>query len=153
MCVCERENVCSTGERYNQREYKIDYSDEIKIHQTKRYLKDLPTLSFRDDESTFWEGLLRNELRPVTTHLQHTSKEDIGQKLKTLRNSTLTVFLLINIMWIILLFTVKLPQLKSYKLPEKAFQLLFLAVYGFIVLVSFLAMLVHRFLMLVQFLG
>jgi hypothetical protein len=56
-------------------------------------------------------------------------------------------------MWIILLYTVEVPHLGKHDLPERAFHLLFLAVYGFIVLVSFAAMLIHRFLMLIQFLG
>ena len=95
---------------------------------------------------------MNRELKPVTVRLQQASKE-IGQKLKALRNSTLALMLLINIMWIILLYTVTLPQLLKYGLPERAFQLLFLAVYGFIVMVSFVAMLAHRFLMLIQYLG
>ena len=95
---------------------------------------------------------MSKELKPVTVRLQQASKE-IGQKLKTLRNSTLALIFLINVMWLILLYTVTLPQLVEYDLPERAFTLLFLAVYGVIILVSTVAMLMHRFLMLIHFLG
>ena len=112
----------------------------------------MPAPSIEDDEAKFWRAILSKELKPVTVRLQQTSKE-IGQKLKSLRNSTLAMIVLVNILWIILLYTVTFPQLKKYDLPERAFQLLFLAVYGIIILVSSLAMLAHRFLMLMQFLG
>ena len=113
-------------------------------------LSSIPTESVCDQESIFWQTLLGSQLKPVTVELQKSSKE-IGHKLKTLRNSALTIILLINIMWIILFYTVTLPQLENYKLPKKAFQLLFLAVYGLIILASFVAMVFHRLLMLIQF--
>ena len=133
---------------------KIFPSVEIQIQKAKTELSDVvpESIEDKDKEARFWKRLVSNELHPVTVRLQQTSKE-IGQKLKALRNSTLALIFLINIMWIILLYTVTLPQLVKYGLPERAFQLLFLAVYGFIILVSFAAMLVHRFLMLIHFLG
>ena len=147
MCVCERER---------ERERELSFPPaavEIQIYKAKGELSRIPTISIHDDdEEAFWAKILAKELKPVTVRLQQASKE-IGQKLKALRNSTLALILLVNIMWIILLYTVTLPQLVMYGLPERAFQTLFLAVYGFIVLVSFVAMLVHRFLMLIQFIG
>jgi hypothetical protein len=129
-------------------------SVEIQIHKAKRDLSsiDPAPIDSKDREAQFWQNILSNELKPIKVRLQQASKE-IGQKLKTLRNSTLALMFLINIMWIILLYTVEVPHLVKHDLPERAFHLLFLAVYGFIVLVSFAAMLIHRFLMLIQFLG
>lgn len=130
------------------------YSVEVQIHNVKKALSNTDAVADNDDdkEVKFWKKILNKELKPVTVHLQQASKE-IGQKLKSLRNSTLTIMFIINMMWIILLYTVTLPQLVKYGLPDRAFQLLFLAVYGVIVLVSFVAMLMHRFLMLIHFLG
>ena len=125
----------------------------MQIYQAK---KDVNGMIYTSSKGTaevkFWEDILSRELKPVTVRLQQTSKE-IGQKLKSLRNATLALILLINIMWIVLLFTVTFPQLEKYDLPDRAFQLLFLAVYGVIIAVSFVAMLAHRFLMLIQFIG
>ena len=110
-------------------------------------------VSIHDEESLFWIDILSKELKPVTHQLQQTSTDIIGQKLKTLRNASLGIFLLINLMWIVLLYSLTFPQLEKYNLPEQAFQLLFLAVYGFIFLMSFVAMLMHRCIMLMHFLG
>ena len=105
-----------------------------------------------DEETKFWSDILTKELKPVTVRLQQTSKE-IGQKLDSLRNSTLAIILLVNIMWLLLLYTVTFPQLGTYGLTDRAFQLLFLGIYGIIIILSFVAMVLHRFIMLMQFLG
>eukprot|EP00731_Ephydatia_muelleri_P007824 Em0004g162a len=47
------------------------------------------------------------------------------EALKALRNATLAVLLLINIMWIVLLYTLQFPELVKYNLPSKAFEALF----------------------------
>ena len=112
----------------------------------------IPLTELENEECRFWKKILSQELKPVTIQFQQTSK-DTAQKLKSLRNATLAILLLINIMWIVLLYTVTFPQLEEYDLPAKAFQLLFLAVYGLIILVSFIALLAHRLIMLMQFLG
>ena len=130
----------------------LSLSVEVQIFHTKKDVKKIPAVSIDDEESLFWTNILSKELKPVTYQLQQTST-DIEQKLKTFRNITLGIILLINLMWIILLYTVTFPQLKKYDLPEQAFQLLFLAVYGFIFLISFVAMLMHRCIMLMHFLG
>ena len=151
-CVCVCVYVCFRWCRVLNGAHPLIPAVELQIYKAKRDLTMIPTLSVRDREAQFWGRILSRELKPVTLRLQQTSRE-IGQKLKDLRNSTLAIMLLVNIMWIILLYTVTLPQLVKYELPERAFQLLFLAVYGFIILVSFFAMLAHRFLMLIHFLG
>ena len=132
----------------------VAHTVEVQIYQAKKDIKNITAVAIQDDheEFHFWSNILSKELKPVTFQLQQTST-DIGQKLKTLRNTTLAVGLLINIMWIILLYTITFPHLKKYDLPEKAFQLLFLAVYGLIIIISFVAMLAHRCIMLMHFLG
>ena len=127
-------------------------SVEVQIYEAKKAVMNNQAVFVRDEESLFWENILSNELKPVTFQLQQTSM-DIEQKLKSLRNTTLGIGLLINIMWIVLLYTVTFSQLKKYDLPEEAFQLVFLAVYVFIILISFMAMLAHRCIMLMHFLG
>jgi hypothetical protein len=125
---------------------------EVQIYEAKKDVKNIRALLIQDDESLFWANLTSNELKPVMFQMQQTSA-DIDHKLKTLRNTTLGIFLLVNIMWIVLLYTVTFPQLMNYHLPEQIFQLLFLAVYGLIFFISFVAMLAHRCIMLMHFLG
>lgn len=128
------------------------FSVEVQIYRAKKAVNGILAVTSKPEEKAFWDKHLSAELKPVTVRLQQASKE-IGQKLKDLRNATLALILLVNILWIILLYTVTFPQLVKYNLPEKAFQLLFLAVYGIIIIVSFFAMLAHRFVMLMHFLG
>ena len=103
-------------------------------------------------EGEFWLNLVSDKLKPATIRSRDSGRE-LGEKLKSLRNTTLAFLFLGNIMWIILLYTVTFPHLSNYGLPEAAFQLLFLAVYGVIILLSFVALLVHRMIMLMHYLG
>ena len=128
------------------------FTVELQIYQTKRDMDKLNLLIKEDEETKFWSDILSKELKPVTVRLQQASKE-IGQKLDSLRNSTLAFILLVNIMWLLLLYTVTFPQLGAYGLTDRAFQLLFLGIYGIIIILSFFAMVLHRFIMLMQFLG
>lgn len=127
------------------------YSVESHIYKAKREMKQLEPDNVWDEETNFWNSILSKELKPVAVRLQKTN--EIGQKLKSLRNSTLAIIFLINITWLILLYTLTFPHLVSYHLPEQAFQLLFLGTYGIIIFVSFVAMILHRFVTLIHFLG
>lgn len=126
-------------------------SVESHIYKAKREMNELELDNSEDEETTFWTKLLSKQLKPVSVQLQQTN--ELGLKLKSLRNSTLATILLINIMWLVLLYTLTFPRLVKYNLPEQAFQLVFLGTYGIIILVSFVAMIIHRFVMLMHFLG
>eukprot|EP00731_Ephydatia_muelleri_P038335 Em0725g2a len=63
------------------------------------------------------------------------------------------VLLLINIMWIVLLYTLQFPELYKFNLPTKAFELFYLAVYASIIFVQFCAMIVHRGVTLIHYLA
>jgi len=63
------------------------------------------------------------------------------------------VLLLTNVMWIVFLYTLVFPQLTKYNLPDRAFSLLFLAVFSVIIVIQFIAMIFHRFGTLVHLLA
>ena len=56
-------------------------------------------------------------------------------------------------MWIVLLYTLNFPELTDYGLDSRGFQLLFLVVYGFIIIVQFITLILHRIVTLVHYLG
>ncbi len=56
-------------------------------------------------------------------------------------------------MWIVLLISLTFWQLELYDIDPRAFQLLFLAVYGLIILIQFFTMLAHRAVTLIHYLG
>ncbi len=102
-------------------------------------------------EADFWENLVHTTLKPVRVRL--TQIDDLKDNLRTLRNSTLAIILLVNLMWIILLYTLTFSSLTQYNLPDRAFSLLFLAVYGFVIVIQFVALICHRVVTLVHYLG
>lgn len=102
-------------------------------------------------ESEFWKLLIKEKLKPVKVQLTQT--EDLKRQLKSVRNTVLAILLLVNLMWIILLYTLTFPRLSDYDLPVRAFSLVFLGVYGIIVIVQFLTLIIHRVVTLVHYLG
>lgn len=71
-------------------------------------------------------------------------QEKLSDELRNLRNSVLVGLLLINIIWLILMTTLVLPQLRAYFVNSHLTQLLFLSVYLIVLILQFVAMLVHR---------
>ena len=102
-------------------------------------------------EYRFWENLAEYTLKPESANLGKV--EELKEKLKNLRNLALLVLLLTNIMWIVFLYTLVFPQLTDYNLPDRAFSLLFLAIFSVIILIQFIAMIFHRFVTLVHLLA
>ena len=123
------------------------------MHDTKTILQGVTVDSADAAECAFWESMLDvgQPLRPIEASFK--SDAELKEALKALRNATLAVLLLINIMWIVLLYTLQFPELVKYNLPSKAFEALFLAVYALIILVQFGAMIVHRGVTLVHYLA
>lgn len=95
------------------------------------------------DENKFWDVLAKTTLKPESANLGKV--EELKDKLRNLRNLAILILLLINIMWIVFLYTLRFPQLTKYNFPDKAFSLLFLAIFSIIVIVQFIAMVFHRF--------
>lgn len=132
---------------------------ELEIRRTKSIIENVPIMHLGGahhvqeglNEADFWDDLIHRKLKPVT--VRFTLIDDIKDMLKSLRNSILAVLLLINLTWIILLYTLQFPQLEDYGLEPRAFQLLFLAVYSIIIAVQFVALVCHRGVTLVHYLG
>ena len=125
---------------------------ELKIRQAKAKIENVPLGGGPDEEENkFWETLIKDKLKPET--VRFTPIDDLKANLKSLRNSVLAILLLVNIMWIILLYTLEFSQLIDYGFESRAFQTLFLAVYGIIIVIQFVTLLCHRSVTLVHYLG
>ena len=136
----------------------ILYIVEIQTNNTRTRVEKALTLRLSDVEDpdkkleyTFWEDLAKYTLKPESANLGKV--EELKEKLKDLRNLALLVLLLTNIMWIVFLYTLVFPQLTDYNLPDRAFSLLFLAIFSVIILIQFIAMVFHRFITLVHLLA
>jgi len=133
---------------------------EIQTNETRRRVEEALTLYLsevavesdeRKLEYDFWLNLANDKLKPESANLGKV--EELKEKLNSLRNLALLVLLLTNIMWIVFLYTLIFPQLTDYNLPDRAFSLLFLAIFAIIILIQFCAMVFHRFITLVHLLA
>ena len=136
----------------------ILYIVEIQTNKTRTKVEKALTLHLSEVEDpdkkmeyTFWKNLAETTLKPESANLGKV--EELKEKLKDLRNLALLVLLLTNIMWIVFLYTLIFPQLTDYNLPDRAFSLLFLAIFSVIILIQFIAMVFHRFITLVHLLA
>ena len=122
----------------NASEENIENKQENTIEdETKKENKDK-----KHPEEEFWIALAKI-LQPESANLSKV--EELKEKLKNLRNLSVLIIFLINVMWIVFLYTLVFPQLSKYNLPDKAFSLLFLFIFSVIVLIQFVAMIFHRF--------
>lgn len=122
---------CSTDEE------RIIKAESILLNESQ------PQEDLSSHEVAFWLELLETVLHPVPESLAQTS--GLKDELRYLRNSALISFLLINLIWIILISLLTVDELNSaLGLSNKFLSLVFLLVYGFIVVVQFFAMLFHR---------
>ena len=166
MSAIEDCNIASRG-NHGQRKYLMDcvrfihFSSFLllllffflnpgqeKIRHTRRELDRLPLdymdVDNQDDgiEYEFWEGLRQACLIPERSAFDQTAK--LKEKLVELRNTTLVIFGVTNVLWMIIILT--LVQHKDLKvLGVDIIGLGFLAIYGFIFVIQFLALLGHRF--------
>ncbi|XP_067686998.1 chitin synthase chs-2-like [Haliotis asinina] len=112
-----------------------------------------------DEEKTFWSNLISEYLKPIDE-----KDPTLAKNLTSLRNTACLGFILINAVFIILLFALEsiaqyTPNLAfelpcpdpSFK-PEKVqpLSIAFIVVFGLLLLVQFIAMLFHRFSTLLQ---
>lgn len=129
---------------------------QIKLRQTRRELDRLPLLYLdvdnQDDgiEYEFWEGLRQTCLVPELSAFDQTSK--LKEKLVELRNTALLIFGVSNALWTVIVLT--LVQQKDLKVfGVDVIGLAFLLIYGFLIILQFLALLGHRFKTIVHILA
>ncbi|XP_020627360.1 uncharacterized protein LOC110064629, partial [Orbicella faveolata] len=137
---------------------KLQYPNQgqIKLRQTRRELDRLPLLYLdvdnQDDgiEYEFWEGLRQTCLVPELSAFDQTSK--LKEKLVELRNTALLIFGVSNALWMVIVLT--LVQQKDLKVfGVDVIGLAFLLIYGFLIILQFLALLGHRFKTIVHILA
>ena len=127
------------------RNIKIHRLDEEKMNDARVALQptnDQEQEVLQDRELAFWLELGDIVLYPMPDSLSNTNS--LKDELKYLRNSVLIALLLINLIWIMLLYLLVIEKLGDIGLNKKYLSLLFLVVYGLILIIQFVAMLFHR---------
>ena len=133
---------------------KISTPDQERFGKAQKALQltnDRPNRPLDDDELAFWFEILDRFLYPVPESLTQTGNLKDG--LNSLRNSVLIAGLLINLIWIILLYLLTIQNLADIGFDNKFLGLVFLVVYGIILLVQFIGMLFHRTVTLAHYIG
>ena len=133
--------------RHPEKSAKTVFGAQIKeeriMRQTEMMIKDLPKMEpFECEESNFWKKLIDNKLRPVPESQCLTNK--LESKLKRLRYSTLIAIFLINLIWIMLFLTLTFEELELLNINPRVLIIVFLGIYGVILLVQFVTMIIHR---------
>ena len=125
---------------------------ELRIRNTESEIGKLEHSKLDSSEAEFWIKLINQNLKPVSIQFQG-QVEDLKKSLLSLRNAVLAGLFFINIVWIILLYTLEFPQLQDYGLDTRGLHLLFLAVYGLIIVIQFITLVLHRIVTLIHYFG
>ena len=119
------------------------YQDEKRMRKAKAVLKEKHHVTPLDeDECDFWTRKVKTTLGPIPEGL--TKAVELKDGLKNLRNVTLVAMLLINLIWIVLFLTLTFEGLEDLNINPQLLILVFLAVYGVILLIQFVTMVIHR---------
>lgn len=124
---------------------------ELQKRKARKTVSDLEEHSLEEEEKHFWEGLIKNTLKPIPEKFN--DSKTIKKLLLSARNIAVVVLLLVNLIWILMLSSLSFWQLSLYGIDPRAFNLLFLAVYGLIILIQFFTMLAHRAVTFIHYLG
>ena len=101
-------------------------------------------------QKQFWQENM-TDIQTLPQEMKH--EIDMGKSLRQLRNTMLGALFVINIMWFLLLYTIRFSELGYFLEETRAFQLLFLAVYAFLLIIQFLLMLCHRVVTFIHYIG
>lgn len=93
-----------------------------------------------EEEIQFWEDLSQGVLRPITCNVSH----ELLSKFRILKKNILLLLFLFNTVWVIALYSSSFPQLGRFTLNSKPFAIVFLSVYGCLLLLQFVSMVCHR---------
>ncbi|XP_017274207.1 chitin synthase 1 [Kryptolebias marmoratus] len=111
-----------------------------------------------EGEKDFWNKLIERYLKPIEDSEEH--KERVKRELKSLRNKSVFLYFIINVLWVVATFflqaigndiiSIKIPKFTiggngtGEYLKVEPLSLMFLLSFAVLLLVQFLAMLYHR---------
>ena len=120
---------------------------EKRIRETKSKLDQAlvtEAVTPEENETEFWKKMVKGVLCPESTLLDGNTEELKGN-LKELRNKTVITLVFINLMWICMLVLIQHTVLQaSLRIQEAPFSALFLAIYFVVILIQFVALVIHR---------
>lgn len=100
-------------------------------------------------EKEFWDERVNPNpdnpgiLKPEEAHLDPET-DVLKRQLEDLRNNTVVALLMINIIWVAFVLSFQIPALEQWGIKQSAFPVLFLIIYFTVLVIQFLALIVHR---------
>ena len=128
--------------------------DEKQMQKTENVLNDLPDSCMKQLEKTergFWKKKVETTLRPIPEGLTRTN--ELKHSLNNLRYAVLIGIFFINLIWILLFHTFTFEELKVINVNPQVLIIVFLGIYGVILLIQFVTMIVHRFVTLAHYIA
>lgn len=147
MCVIAAEgtrNYMYFGLHWPLGELKMRFTKQVMDRATHVTLKRL-----KKHENKFWKKLVKSDpddpgiLKPEEAHL-NPETDVLKRKLEDLRNNMVVALLLVNIIWVAMVLSFQIPALEQWGIKQAAFPVLFLVIYFAVLVVQFLALIVHR---------
>ncbi|KAL4216723.1 hypothetical protein ACF0H5_024446 [Mactra antiquata] len=139
---------------YAIRRLRNPTANELKIMEVKRSLmvpKTHKLVEINPAENEFWEYLRNICLLPQSTAFG--LEDDLKDKLGGLRNSWLMIFAISNALWMILIFTLADQGKILAVFGSNPIGFVVLVLFGMVLIIQFIAMIVHRITTLTHFLG
>ena len=124
------------------------------MQETETKLNNLPdtcVVQLDRDEHIFWEEKVETTLRPIPEGLTRTN--ELKHSLNNLRYTVLIGIFLINLIWILLFHTFTFEELKVINVNPQVLIIVFLGIYGVILLIQFVTMIIHRFVTLAHYIA
>ena len=128
---------CEEEELEPYEEEKLEPCEEEELEFWGHLVHDTPP---KDPK---WDKRDRGLLKPEAAHL-NPDTDVLKKQLEDLRNSMVIALLLINVIWMSMILTLKLPFLAQWGIQEGAFPVVFLVIYFVILIIQFVALIVHR---------
>ena len=124
------------------------------MQETETKLDHLPDScmeELEERELSFWNNKVKEVLRPIPDGLTRTN--ELKHSLNNLRYTVLIGLFLINLIWILLFHTFTFEELKVINVNPQVLIIVFLGIYGVILLIQFVTMIIHRFITLAHYIA
>ena len=130
-------------------------------------LKDFEKENLEEKENTFFRDLIKEYLSPLEKNEEQEEKvsqeqeekvsqeqeERVSQELKRLRNKCIVAFFLMNIVFVVMVFTIQIQNVKDglyipwpcgENLKIEPIGLMFIVLFGFVLVLQTVGMIIHR---------
>ena len=125
--------------------------DTKQMWQEDEDLEDFKDENLEEKEIIFFRDLIKEYLSPLANNEEQ--EERVSQELKRLRNKCIVAFFLMNIVFVVMVFTIQIQNVKDglyipwpcgENLKIEPIGLMFIVLFGFVLVLQTVGMIIHR---------